>query len=383
MGRKNTLRVGALTSTVGAILQFSATTFSQLIVGRVINGVGNGFNSSTCGVYQAESCRGVRRGKLSVIVVLHNVIFYCFASWLTLACSYSGNGAQWRLPLALQLVPCMFLVGLLPLLPESPRWLLNHDRVEEAQEALRRYLGKDLSADDPMVQDELKSIMGAIQIERRSKISFKEVILCRDRSGHLKRLLLGCGGQFMQQFGGINALNYYFPIILTKNLGLSTLLARILTGANATSYMISSGLAFWMIERFGRRSLMMSGLALQCLAYVMVALSVGLLNTAPFQWGAVAITFLFFYYAAFGWYVPLRSLFSVSQDTDLPQHMGYGSVGISGRSGTAVPSPLPTLLRANLIETEFPRYADSRCCRRHCDELALRLRVHAIHPHRD
>jgi len=80
MGRKNTLRVGALTSTVGAILQFSPTTFPQLIVGRVINGVGNGFNSSTCGVYQAESCRGVRRGKVSVIVVLHNVVFYCFAS---------------------------------------------------------------------------------------------------------------------------------------------------------------------------------------------------------------------------------------------------------------------------------------------------------------
>lgn len=126
----------------------------------------------------------------------------------------------------------------------------------------------------------------------------------------------------MQQFGGINALNYYFPIILTKNLGLSTLLARILTGANATSYMISSGLAFWMIERFGRRSLMMSGLALQCFAYVTVALSVGLLNTAPFQWGSVAITFLFFYYAAFGWYVPLRSLFSTTQNADFRSTWG-------------------------------------------------------------
>lgn len=53
-------------------------------------------------MYQAESCAGERRGKLSVIVVLHNVVFYCFASWLTLACSYAGNEAQWRLPLALQ-----------------------------------------------------------------------------------------------------------------------------------------------------------------------------------------------------------------------------------------------------------------------------------------
>lgn len=42
LGRKNTLRVGAAISTIGAILQFSATTFAQLILGRVINGFGNG-----------------------------------------------------------------------------------------------------------------------------------------------------------------------------------------------------------------------------------------------------------------------------------------------------------------------------------------------------
>jgi hypothetical protein len=185
--------------------------------------------------------------------------------------------------LLLQLVPCAVMCLLLPLLPESPRWLVMKDRRDDAHEALRRYLGKDLPLDDPAVVNELLSIEEAYNIERQSQISLKEVILCRDRSGHLKRLLLGCGGQFMQQFGGINALNYYFPIILTENIGLSEFMARVLTGCNATSYMISSALCFWMIERFGRRSLMLSGLVLQCWAYVMVAISVALLAHAPFQ----------------------------------------------------------------------------------------------------
>lgn len=146
-------------------------------------------------MFQAESCLGPRRGKLSVIVVLHNVVFYCLASWLTLACSFATNGLQWRLPLTLQLVPCTVLILLLPHVPESPRWLLMQDRTDEAHESLRRYLGKDLPLDDPNVLLELYSIEGAIRIERQSRISFKEVILSRDRSGHLKRLLLGCGGQ--------------------------------------------------------------------------------------------------------------------------------------------------------------------------------------------
>jgi MFS family permease len=95
--------------------------------------------------------------------------------------------------------------------------------------------------------------------------------------------------QLDQQFGGINGLNYYFPIILERNIGLSNLMARILTGCNATSYAISSGLCFWMIDRFGRRSLMMAGSWLQFFAYVMVAIAIALLAKAPSQVSADAL----------------------------------------------------------------------------------------------
>lgn len=94
----------------------------------------------------------------------------------------------------------MALVALLPLVPDSPRWLLMQGKSQEGLEALRRYLGRGLSSDDASVQSEYHSITGALLIERESKISFTQILARRDRSSHLKRLLLGCGGQFMQVF---------------------------------------------------------------------------------------------------------------------------------------------------------------------------------------
>jgi len=87
---------------------------------------------------------------------------------------------------------------MLPLVPESPRWLLMRNKNKEGANALRRYLGKGLSIESPLVENEFRSITGAIEIERQSQISLKEIITGHDRSGHLKRLILGCGGQFMQ-----------------------------------------------------------------------------------------------------------------------------------------------------------------------------------------
>lgn len=75
----------------------------------------------------------------------------------------------------------------------------------------------------------------------------------------------------------------HFSIILQDNLGMSELMARVLTGANATSYCISTAMAFWIIDRRGRRFLMLTGLSLQCAAYIMVAIAVAMLATAPQQ----------------------------------------------------------------------------------------------------
>lgn len=193
-----------------------------------------------------------------------------------------------------------------------------------------------------------------------SKISLKEVLLCRDRSSHLKRLLLGMGGQFMQQMSGINALNYYFSIILQNNLGMSELMARVLTGANATSYCISTAMAFWIIDRRGRRFLMMTGLGLQSFAYIMVAIAVARLTSAPQQVGRQ------------------------HNDGELKYGTNKKTVG-SGCDHVLVLllRSLRFLLGNGTMDlssrSELPRYEDPRCCSCNGHKLGLRLRLHPIH----
>lgn len=105
----------------------------------------------------------------------------------------------------------MCLLSLLPLIPDSPRWLLMSGRTEQGLEAIRRYSGEGLAVEDRIVQSEYHSIVGALYIERESQISFTQVLARRDRSGHLRRMLLGCGGQFMQVLNTpLYSVNGYF-----------------------------------------------------------------------------------------------------------------------------------------------------------------------------
>ena len=121
LGRKNTILVGTTIMTVGAILQIASYSVAQMIVGRIIAGIGNGINTSTAPVWQSETSQVRWRGKLVVIEMILNIAGFSLSNWMTYGFSFTKGPIAWRFPLAFQLVFMIVLFSTVPWLPESPR----------------------------------------------------------------------------------------------------------------------------------------------------------------------------------------------------------------------------------------------------------------------
>lgn len=137
-----------------------------------------------------------------------NIFGFMTVNWINYGLSFVGGSIAWRLPLALQLVFILVLFLTVPWLPESPRWLIAHQREAEAKEIMAALAGKN--AGDAQVLTLYKEIVFSVQYELEHDISWRELLRGKDVEGStktLRRLILGAGTQFIQQFEGINIMS--------------------------------------------------------------------------------------------------------------------------------------------------------------------------------
>jgi MFS family permease len=200
------------------------------------------------------------RGKGLCIELAVNIFGVMIAYWVDYGMSFVDNDSQFRFPLAFQ---CAFAVATMVgifFLPESPRWLVAHDRHDEARHILWR-LEPDaptILETDPRVLARLTEIQHAINEERAasSGTSFK-ALFTNGEQKFFYRTMLGVGGQFMQQLSGINLITYYATVIFEQSVGMPHNTALLLAGFNGVAYFLSSLVPIWVIERLGRRKLML------------------------------------------------------------------------------------------------------------------------------
>lgn len=126
---------------------------------------------------------------------------------MTYGFSFVHGSISWRFPIAFQLVFSLILIGTVPWLPESPRWLLAHGYTDEGVAVLVAL--HDASPNDEHIVDQKEEILEAVRLEKETAPSWSDILRGRTgETGMIPRLLLGSGTQWMQQLVGINVTSY-------------------------------------------------------------------------------------------------------------------------------------------------------------------------------
>ncbi|KZL66728.1 sugar transporter stl1 [Colletotrichum tofieldiae] len=255
-GRRRTIGTGCSVMVVGAIIQAASYGRAQLIAGRIVSGIGMGIVNSTVPVLQAEFSPKASRG-IYVCAQLSTLNFGIFLIyWIDYAFSTHVESYAWRVPVALQCMCLLPMFILLRMIPETPRWLAAHDRSEECLAVLRRL--KSDEEDDESIQTLHNSIMQTVSYESAVSASSWRDIFVQDRIKSQKRFLIACAIQGFQQLGGINAIIYYSSTLFEKSIGFDSHMSSLMSGFLQTWFFVASFIPWFLIDRVGRRPLLLS-----------------------------------------------------------------------------------------------------------------------------
>ncbi|KAF9884240.1 hypothetical protein FE257_001972 [Aspergillus nanangensis] len=289
-GRRKMLMSGGAIMVIGAIILATSTTVAQLIVGRIVTGLGNGMNSSTAPVYQSECSPPKSRGTLLTLQGTMTILGLCIAYWLDYGTSYTDLSLQWRFPLAFQAVFAVCLIVQVIGLPDTPRWLMQNDRHEEARAVIAALY--DVPEDDEQVVQTLIDIESAIREDNQGGPLKMKEFFSGGKVQQFRRLVLITLIQIMQQFSGSNMINYYAPTVYQNAMNMSRNMSMILGGCTSLAYLVGSVIPLFLMDRYGRRVLMMVSSAGLCLCFIMAAVLLSLQNLQA-AYGATAFIFLF------------------------------------------------------------------------------------------
>lgn len=295
LGRRKMIFLGTAIMVVGAALQASAFTLEHFIIGRIITGLGNGGNTSTVPMWQSETCAAHKRGKLVMIEGALITAGIMISYWVDFGLSFAPGSVAWRFPLAFQIAFCIPILFMVMGLPESPRWLILKGRHDEAKEVIAAI--SDISIDDVFVENEHKAINDTVLEMSKGKFSD---LFARDNNRTLHRTILAFVNQMFQQISGINLITYYAAEIY-KRMGIGLTTSRLLAALNGTEYFIASWPAVFLVERVGRRKLMLFGAAGQAATMAILAGVNSKKDNPSLQIAGIVFLFVFNTFFAIGW----------------------------------------------------------------------------------
>ncbi|KAF2764372.1 MFS putative major facilitator superfamily transporter [Teratosphaeria nubilosa] len=252
IGRRLTIMLGAVIFLLGGGLQAGAQSLAYLYAGRVIAGLAVGFLVMIIPLYQAELAHPDIRGRVTALQQFMLGIGALVASWVAYGCYTNfpaSTSKQWRISLGIQLIPAGFLAALILLFPESPRWLIDHGKVDEGLRTLAK-LHAHGDENDPWVRAEFEQIQEAITYEHEHEA--KSYVELFTNKSSFRRLFLACSLQAACQMTGVSAIQYYSPTIFAQ-IGIPTDKTLQYQGINSIIALIAQACCIWLIDTVGRR----------------------------------------------------------------------------------------------------------------------------------
>ncbi|KAH8105279.1 general substrate transporter [Cristinia sonorae] len=255
IGRKNTIILSGWIWVIGSVLQCAAVNRGMLCVGRVVSGASIGLASATVPLYQSEITAPAIRGRLVSLQQWSITWGILIQYFIQFGCSYIDGVASFRIPWGLQMIPAIVLsIGML-FFPESPRWLIDHNREDEALAILADVHGGG-DPNSELVQLEFTEIKDQVQFERTEGAkSYMDLF----RPGIFRRVLLGSSVQMWSQMSGMNIMMYYIVYVF-QGAGLADRRANLI--ANSIQYVLNVAFtvpAIIYIDKWGRRPLLLVG----------------------------------------------------------------------------------------------------------------------------
>jgi MFS family permease len=175
LGRRKGMAVANTIVVIGTVVQAAAYKRRDMIVGRIVLGVGSVMLSPSAQAYTVEISHPAYRG---VMMGLYNGCYFVGAiisTWLTYGLVDETKGElNWRLPMATQALPCIVVLTCVWFLPESPRWLMSRGREEEAKAIITKYHG-DGDPEHYNVSIQMDEMKAAVNTSGSDKVRLQQL----------------------------------------------------------------------------------------------------------------------------------------------------------------------------------------------------------------
>ena len=244
-GRKRSLIFLSGLFSISAIASAVSFSWEMLLIARFVTGILLGSISVVTPMFIAEVSPAKKRGQLVMLnqFFVVTAIFVAFIVNYILAKYVTAN--SWRWMIGVEFIPAIIFFGLLFLVPESPRWLVNQNRTEEALNVFKRVQAQNPGEEVAIVKQ---------SVEQEMKQEHGKLFVKENRKPILIAILMAA----FNQLAGINAIMIYAPRIF-EMAGFATGSALLQSISIGTTNLIFTFIALFLIDRYGRRTLLLTG----------------------------------------------------------------------------------------------------------------------------